>query len=146
MHISFYIHPNELKELNRMAQKAGVSRSTYIKQMLNLKGITGSKTIPTSIHRFAKGIFVSLKNGVYTTRKHGLYKHRAAGGAVIYEYRVDPKDLVTILSHRPMVYASVFYDDMGQFICQVRSGHELDFDHEYVTKLSDEAKLRSSKA
>lgn len=145
MHISFYIHPNELKELNRMAQKAGVSRSTYIKQALNLKGITGSNTIPTSIHRFAKGTFFSLKNGVYTTRKHGLYKHRAAGGSIVYEYRVDLDDQVTILKHRPTTYGSVFYDDMGQFICQVTRGHDLYMDHEYVTQLSDEAKLRNTK-
>lgn len=128
-----------------MAEQAGVSRSTYIKQALNLKGITGSNTIPKSIHRFAKGTFFSLKNGVYTTRKHGLYKHRAAGGSIIYEYRVDLDDQVTILKHRPTTYGSVFYNEMGQFICQVTRGHDLIFDHIYVTKLSDEAKLRNTK-
>lgn len=127
-----------------MAQQAGVSRSVYIRRSLNLQGIGGSNMVPTSIHRFAKGTFVSLNNGIYTTRKDGLYKHRAAGGSIIYEYRVDVDDQVTILRHRPRVYGSVFYDDMGQFICQVRAGHELDFDHEYVTKLSDEAKLQTS--
>lgn len=142
--ITIRIHPNELKELNRMAQEAGVTRSTYIRQALNLKGINGSRTIPESIHRFARGTFVSLKNGIYTVRKHGLYKHRAAGGSIVYEYRVDLDDQVTILVHRPKAYGSVFYDDMGQFICQIPRGHELAFDHEYVTKLAHEAQLRTA--
>lgn len=127
-----------------MAQDDGLSRTEFIKRALNLRGVTGAKTIPESIHRFAKGTFVSLKNGVYTVRKDGLYKHRAAGGSIIYEYRVDVDDQVTILMHRPMVYGSVFYDEMGQYICQIPKGHELYFDHEYVTKLAHETKFQTS--